>query len=87
MYKDELKKELRQAKNFEKNGYIPHDEERYKRYLKTLHHHEILPNRLYLIGRIQKSLTESEKDLWLARYRILQYMNPNYSWDEFVEKL
>ena len=86
-YKSELQSELKRQKFFEKYGKIPNDIKRFKKYLKSLHHHEILPNRLYLIGRIQKALSDQEKRLYKERYKVLQEMNPNHSWDQFVETL
>ena len=63
------------------------DELKYLKYLETLHHHEILPNRLYLIGRIQKAFMPGEKQMYKKRYNLLDLMYPNPSWTEYVKKL
>lgn len=86
-YKLQLKTEQDRYVEFLDKGMIPGDERRYKIYLETRHHHEILPERLYLIRRIQKSIDPGEKQLYLNRYYLLEEMNPNKSWKEYVEKL
>jgi hypothetical protein len=64
------------------------DQIKYLRYLDTLHHHEILPNRLYLIGRIQKAMNGTDDlDRYKKRYDLLDLMYPNPSWTEFVVKI
>jgi hypothetical protein len=86
-YKKELEKEQDRRDEFLHTGKIEGDEERYTEYLKSRHHHEILPERFFLIGRIQKAFEKDEKDFYIKRYSILQAMHPNHSWDEYVEKL
>jgi len=63
------------------------DQETFKFYLDTLHHHEILPTRLYLISRIQKSLDPGERKMYKKRYDILEKYNPNESWKGWVDKI
>lgn len=86
-YKEILKQEQHQEKEFLDKGMIPGDKLRYVQFLKTRHHHEILPERLYLIRRIQKSIDPGEEQLYLNRYYLLEEMNPNKSWKEYVEKI
>lgn len=86
-YKETLKREQHQRKEFLDKGVLYGDGMYYKEFLNTRHHHEILPERLYLIGRIQKSIDPGEKQLYLNRYYLLEEMNPNKSWKEYVEKL
>lgn len=86
-YKNTLKNEQALQRFFEKYGDIPNDIKSYKIFLGTRHHHEILPERLYLISRIEKSITKNEKRLYIKRYKLLEKMNPNSSWTEYVNKL
>jgi hypothetical protein len=83
-YKETLKKEQDRRKEFLDKGIIPGDNLRYVKFLNTRHHHEILPERLYLIRRIQKAIDPCEKQFYLNRYYLLEEMNPNKSWKEFV---
>lgn len=86
-YKKKLKQEQDRQDFFDENGIMPKDMTRYKKFLKTRHHHEILPERLFLISKIKKSFTEDERGLYLNRYMILEEMNPNPSWFEYVNNL
>ena len=86
-YKKTLKQEQDRQEFFEENGIMPGDLIRYKKFLKTRHHHEILPERLFLISKIKKAFSDAEKQLHLDRYMILEKMNPNSSWIEYVNKL
>lgn len=63
------------------------DQLKYLRYLDTLKHHEILLNRLYLIGRIKKAISSDELEMYKKRYDLLDLMYPNPSWTEYVEKI
>lgn len=87
MYKKILREEQKQYKDFQDKGVVPGDLKRYKEYLQTRHHHEILPERLYLIRRIMKSKELGEKQLYIQRYNVLEEMHPNKSWKEFVNDL
>ena len=86
-YKRKLADEQGRQLFFEKHGVISEDGPEYSRFLRALPHHEILPNRLYLISKIQKSFDFGEKDLYKERYRRLDEMYPNPSWTEYVKKL
>ena len=86
-YEKILKREQNRQKYFDMYGSIPSDAIRYKKFLKTRHHHEILPERLFLISKIKKAFTEDERGLYLNRYMILEEMNPNPSWFEYVNNL
>jgi hypothetical protein len=63
------------------------DQKKFKNFLDSRHHHEILPTRLYLISRIQKSLDPGERKMYKDRYDILEKHNPNLSWKGWVDKI
>ena len=86
-YKETLKREQHQRKEFLDKGVLFGDGMYYKEFLNTRHHHEILPERLYLISRIKKAIEPGEIKLYLDRYHLLEEMNPNPSWSEYVEEI
>ena len=59
----------------------------YARYLISRHHHEILPERLWLINRIQKARNAEEFKLYKDRYDLLESMYPNKSWKNYIERI
>lgn len=69
------------------NEYAPDSIQAYGRFLLTRHHHEILPERLWLIYRMKKASSEDEFQIYKERYDLLETLNPNESWTEYVKKL
>ena len=59
----------------------------YSRHLLSRHHHEILPERLWLITRIQKANTLVEMKMYKDRYDLLESMHPNESWRTYIDKI
>ena len=59
----------------------------YGHHLMTRHHHEILPERLWLISRIRKSPDAEERKLYKDRYDLLETIYPNESWKEYIDDL
>ena len=61
--------------------------EDYQQHLMTRHHHEILPERLWLISRIRKSANAEERKLYKDRYNLLETIYPNESWKEYIDTI
>ena len=69
------------------NEYAPDSLQAYGKFLITRHHHEILPERLWLISRIKKAGSNDEFEMYKARYELLETLHPNESWGQYVKKL
>jgi hypothetical protein len=70
-----------------KNEYSHDSLQAYGKFLITRHHHEILPERLWLISRIKKANSDNEFGMYKARYELLETLHPNESWGSYVRKL
>ena len=70
-----------------KNEYAPDSLQAYGKFLITRHHHEVLPERLWLISRIKKASSQEEFEMYKARYDLLETLHPNESWKQYVDYL
>ena len=70
-----------------KDEYADDSLQSYGKFLLTRHHHEILPERLWLIHRIKMASSDDEFQMYKERYDLLETLNPNESWTGYVKKL